>query len=119
MLNKEEEMLLQLLLKKYGLVTRQVEDVVQVEKPKIIRKRKAQRSDLNWNLDEIKQLVDMHIQNIHTLTIARTICRSHTAVRTMKSHLFGNRTKRPPLVKKFWEKYLHEPFYAAYAPEKI
>jgi len=120
MLNQEQEIMLQLLLKKYGSVTTQVANVVQTDTTKIVKKRKAQRGNQHWSVNEIKQLVDMHIQGIHTLTIARTMCRSHASVRTMKSHVFGElTTERPPMVKNFWEQHLHKPFYAIHAPQKI
>jgi len=120
MLNKEQEMLLQLLIEKYGSVTPQIEDIEQLVKTKVVKKKKAQRANYRWSLEEIKQLADMHIKGIHTLQIARTMRRSHAAVKTMKSHVFANlETDRPPMVEKFWQQYMHEPAYLALRPLTI
>lgn len=105
MLNKEEQILLELLLKKYG-ETPTPTPIVNL--PIKTRKNlsKAQRGWKHWTLEELHQLATMSAKGISTVTIARTLRRSKASVRTMATNMFNpNLFYRTPLIRTFWQQY--------------
>jgi len=106
MLNKEQEMLLELLIKKYGATFAQ--DVKQVPTSnKQQKKRRAQLSSKRWTINDLQILALMHSQGRSTTIIARRLRRSKQAVQTMTSHMFGENKKQVAIVKQYWQKYGH------------
>jgi DNA-binding NarL/FixJ family response regulator len=104
MLNKEQELLLELLMKKYG---KQHAENIKATKITITqqKKRRAQLSSKRWTFEDLQILALMHSQGRSTTIIARRLRRSKQAVQTMTSHMFGENKKQVAIVKQYWQKY--------------
>ena len=105
MLNQEQELLLELLIKKYGKPYAQNVEKRFTTVNKQQKKYKAQLNRKRWTEDDLRVLAVMHSEGKSQTVIARRLRRSKLAVQTMISHMFGDNKRQVAIVKQFWQNY--------------
>ena len=108
-MNREKEILLQLLLEKYGQpATKPVVEKTQVvASSKKIKKRgkcvPTLYANERWTLEGIAMVHKMILNKMSNHEIAKAIGRSVGSITNLRSQIVGNRVEKKPLVKQYLE----------------
>ena len=105
-MNREKEILLELLLEKYG--QQNTKPMVETLPLVYVKKRKTRSKAVptvysceRWTVEGIAMVHKMLLNNMKTHEIAKAIGRSQKSIVTIKSALVGNRAKKSPVVQQY------------------